>query len=122
MQSGFQKVSSVIAVTLILFSLIFTFTNYSVNSIVAELGLFNFFDLLMMPLLVLVNFFILSLVDYTALTSVVRAGVKYQTAFLSSFLANAFSYNLGAPLVVGAFFRYKVLSSYGISNKQILDT
>lgn len=121
MQVSIQRFATVIAGVLVISVIWFVVRNYNLDEIVAQLTKFTTFDLIIIPLLVFANFLVLSLVDFVALKTVIRSGFQYPPALLSSFVASAFSYNLGAPAVVGAFFRFKILSKIGVTSKQILD-
>lgn len=121
MQVTFKRFGALLAGFLLAAIIWFVARNYKLDEIFAQLSKFTSIDLIVIPLLVVTNFTVLSLVDFVALKTVVRSGFRYPPALLSSFVASAFSYNLGAPAVVGAFFRFKILSKIGVTSKQILD-
>ncbi|MCS6961891.1 MAG: lysylphosphatidylglycerol synthase domain-containing protein [Deltaproteobacteria bacterium] len=119
----FQLRQVIFALTLFFLMVIigYVLRTYSLSEILKELKKISLFDFLVIVTLVTVNYLVLSLIDYVALKTVLRNNIKFKIAFSSSFVANSFSYNLGAPLVVGTFFRFRILSLAGISMKQILD-
>ncbi len=121
MQRFLIRLPKILIILVLLILIIEVIKDYHLQDIVNELRNFSNLELALIPILVFLNFFTLSFIEYTALNSVTKSQISFKTAALSSFLANAFSYNLGATVFVGGFFRYKILNSFGINSKQIID-
>jgi len=109
-------------VVLVLITVLFSkvLEKYPLATIVAEIRNLEANTILALLVLTVVNFFVLGVMEAAALHRE-KLKIPLYKAFLSGFVSNAFSYTLGAPLLVGSAVRARLYINWGLPRKQVLD-